>query len=174
MYSVGKLSKRFGISRTALLYYDSIGLISPETRSPAGYRMYSQADVDRLEQIMILRNAGMPIKQIHSLITANEETVAFGTLMKRLRELNLEIERLKKNQKQIIDILGNSSIREHFEKNADSFLDDLLRFAEIDPDKKEQWHREFELQAPELHTEFLKALGFHEEEIRDIKARINH
>lgn len=173
MYSVGKISKMFDISRTALLYYDSIGLISPETRSPAGYRLYSQADVCRLEQIMVLRNAGMPIKQIQSLIAANEETIAFGKLMKRLRELNVEMEKIKNCQKQLIDILSSSSVTKLFGKNDYKILEDILRFAEIDSDKKEQWHREFELQSPELHTEFLKALGFNEEEIKDIKTRIS-
>lgn len=57
--SVGKVSKMFGISRTALLYYDKIRLLSPASRSASGYRLYSQADITRLKQIFILKNAGV-------------------------------------------------------------------------------------------------------------------
>ena len=46
-----------GISRTVLLYYDTIGLLKPSGRTGAGYRIYSEADVQRLKQIMIYRDA---------------------------------------------------------------------------------------------------------------------
>lgn len=107
--SVGKVSKMFGISRTTLLYYDKIGLLSPTERSASGYRLYSQSDITRLKQIFILKNAGMPLNQISNLI-ANEEEVVFGKLMKRLGEFNLEIEKIKNQQNQIINILDKMFI----------------------------------------------------------------
>ena len=49
MYTVSKIAQRFGLSRSTLLYYDRIGLLSPSGRSPGDYRLYDQADCDRLE-----------------------------------------------------------------------------------------------------------------------------
>ncbi len=167
-YSVGKLSKMFGISRTALLYYDEIGLLTPESRSAAGYRLYSQAEVSRLEQIMILRNAGVPIKQIKQLVAA-EETMFFGKLLKRLGELNREIEKLKLYQKQIIGILGKSIVAGDLLREDSNTLEHVLRYASIASDQRDRWHSEFEAQSPELHSDFLSLLGFNEEEIHAIK-----
>lgn len=169
--SVGKISKMFGLSRTTLLYYDKIGLLCPEARSASGYRLYSQSDVARLNQIVILRNAGVPIKQIGSLI-ASDETIVFGKLMKRLGELNLEIEQLKNNQIQIINLMSKTFPDKLF-RNADSkMIDKIINYAEIDLDKKVQWHSEFEAQSPEQHEYFLSVLGLSKEEIKALKIKI--
>ena len=47
MLTVGKLSEKFGLSRTALLYYDRIGLLTPAGRSESGYRLYDDAAIER-------------------------------------------------------------------------------------------------------------------------------
>lgn len=167
-FTVGKLSKMFGISRTTLLYYDQIGLLCPTARNTARYRLYSQADADRLEQIMILKHAGVPISEIKNLISS-EETIVFGRLMKRLGEINLEIEKLKNNQKQIISIMSQSTVKKNT-RNADPILTDhIIHYAEIDDDKREQWHVEFEAQSPELHEKFLTMIGFSKEEVQAIR-----
>jgi len=54
-YTVGRLGELCGISRSTLLYYDSLGLLSPSGRSPSGYRLYSEADRARLERILAFR-----------------------------------------------------------------------------------------------------------------------
>ncbi|HPW52681.1 MAG TPA: MerR family DNA-binding transcriptional regulator, partial [Spirochaetota bacterium] len=41
MYTIGKLAKKYGISRSAILYYDSEGLLKPDQRLSNGYRLYS-------------------------------------------------------------------------------------------------------------------------------------
>jgi len=44
MYTVGSLARSFGLSRSTLLYYDSIGLCKPSGRSAANYRTYTEND----------------------------------------------------------------------------------------------------------------------------------
>lgn len=51
-YTVGRLVRRFGLSRSALLYYDTIGLLRPSRRARGDYRRYGPADARRLEQIL--------------------------------------------------------------------------------------------------------------------------
>ena len=53
--TISALARRFGLSRSALLHYDRIGLLSPSGRSLAGYRCYSEADADRLRAIQTFR-----------------------------------------------------------------------------------------------------------------------
>ena len=54
-YTVGRLGELCGVSRSTLLYYDSLGLLAPSGRSPSGYRLYSEADRARLERILAFR-----------------------------------------------------------------------------------------------------------------------
>jgi DNA-binding transcriptional MerR regulator len=52
---VGELAKQTGISVRTLHYYDEIGLLSPSGRTESDYRLYAEADIVRLQQIMSLR-----------------------------------------------------------------------------------------------------------------------
>lgn len=173
---VGKVSKMFGISRTTLLYYNKIGLLCPASRSASGYRLYSREDISRLNEIMILKNAGVPIKQITSLI-ASDDTIVFGKLMKRLGELNQEIDKLKTFQQQIITIMDKSlilkSFREKDDKMYETMMDKIISYAEIGLDERVKWHAEFEKQSPQLHEHFLSVLGLTAGEIQDLKDKIH-
>jgi DNA-binding transcriptional MerR regulator len=48
MYTVTQLARRCGLSRTALLYYESIGLLLPARRTAGNYRCYGEQDLVRL------------------------------------------------------------------------------------------------------------------------------
>ena len=48
---VGELARRTGLTVRTLHHYDEIGLLAPSQRSDSGYRLYSQADVQRLHAI---------------------------------------------------------------------------------------------------------------------------
>ncbi|MHB8646142.1 MAG: MerR family transcriptional regulator [Thermomicrobiales bacterium] len=61
---VGELAKRTGLSVRALHHYDAIGLLAPSRHSEAGYRLYTAADIARLQQIMSLRQLGFSLAQI--------------------------------------------------------------------------------------------------------------
>lgn len=52
----------------ALHHYDRLGLLRPKQRSQAGYRLYSARDFARLEQIVVLKFLGIPLKQIRPLL----------------------------------------------------------------------------------------------------------
>lgn len=86
-YSISQLCRQFSLSRSTLLYYDTIGLLKPSSRGYNNYRRYSQEDVKRLEQICTYRQTGISLKEIKSLLEASEGTIK-ETLEKRLDELN--------------------------------------------------------------------------------------
>ncbi len=48
----------------ALHHYDEIGLVRPSQRTAAGYRLYGDADVLRLHQVLLFRELGLPLEEI--------------------------------------------------------------------------------------------------------------
>lgn len=69
-YTVRKLSKMAGISTRTLRYYDEIGLLKPAGINSSGYRLYGQAQVDRLQQILFYRELGVGLDKIKEIISA--------------------------------------------------------------------------------------------------------
>ena len=59
MESIGQVGRRFGISRSTLLYYDRIGLLRASARTGARYRRYSEEDARRLELVRLYRAADL-------------------------------------------------------------------------------------------------------------------
>lgn len=65
---VGDLVKQTGVSVRTLHYYDEIGLLSPSDRTEAGYRVYGEEDIIRLQQIISLRQIGFSLEQIRDCL----------------------------------------------------------------------------------------------------------
>jgi DNA-binding transcriptional MerR regulator len=69
-FTVGELSRLTGITVRALHHYDEVGLVRPSRRSAAGYRLYDEADVLRLHQVLLFRELGLPLDEIAAAIDA--------------------------------------------------------------------------------------------------------
>jgi len=67
-WKVGELAKATGTSVRTLHWYDEIGLLSPSDHSRAGYRLYGEEDVARLQQILSLRQLGLSLDEIRDLL----------------------------------------------------------------------------------------------------------
>lgn len=63
-YRVKDVAELSGLTIRALHHYDSIGLLTPSARSGAGYRLYDDGDLMRLQQILIGRELGLPLEDI--------------------------------------------------------------------------------------------------------------
>lgn len=61
---VGELARRTGLTVRTLHHYDQIGLLKPSLHSDAGYRLYSPADVARLQRVLSLRQLGFSLEQV--------------------------------------------------------------------------------------------------------------
>jgi MerR family transcriptional regulator, thiopeptide resistance regulator len=66
-YRVREFAALAGVTVKALHHYDRLGLLRPR-RASSGYRVYSQEDLERLEQIVALKFLGLPLKQIKAII----------------------------------------------------------------------------------------------------------
>ena len=75
-FTVGELSRLTGVTVRALHHYDEIGLVRPSQRTAAGYRLYDEPDVLRLQQVLVLRELGVPLDEIGAAIDAAEDRAA--------------------------------------------------------------------------------------------------
>jgi MerR family transcriptional regulator, thiopeptide resistance regulator len=66
--TVGAVAALTGVSVRTLHHYDHIGLVVPSMRTPAGYRVYTDADVERLHLVLVYRTAGLPLDEIAALL----------------------------------------------------------------------------------------------------------
>jgi len=68
MFRVGEVAGISGVTVRTLHHYERIGLLAPAGRSPAGYRLYSEADCERLSRILYYRELGFPLDDIAALL----------------------------------------------------------------------------------------------------------
>jgi len=169
---ITEVARKFGLSRSTLLYYDRIGLLKPSGRSENGYRRYSPGDLARLDAIRGFRQAGLTIDDIRRVLCAEDEGSA--VLRKRLGALGAEIRALQIQHRLLAKMLQVQSLGElpvSIDKQA---WIEMLRAAGMDEAAMKRWHREFERRSPEAHHQFLLALGISEDEARLIREQSRH
>jgi DNA-binding transcriptional MerR regulator len=168
MYTISEIAKRFQISRSALLYYESIGLLVPSSRTSSNYRLYSEENIQQMEQINTYRQSGMALKEIKKLLTSNQQTFV-SLLEKQLKNLNKEIQKLRYQQQVIINLLkNNSKLNETRVMDKKTWIA-LLEATGLDDEARKRWHTQFEKMAPEVHQDFLESLGIPPQEIELIR-----
>jgi DNA-binding transcriptional MerR regulator len=69
-YTVQKLGSLAGVSTRTLRYYDEIGILKPARINSSGYRIYGEAEVNRLQQILFYRELGVSLDSIKDIVTA--------------------------------------------------------------------------------------------------------
>ena len=67
-YTVQQLARLAGVSARTLHHYDHIGLLKPSARTAAGYRLYGEADLLRLQQILFFRELDFPLADIQAIL----------------------------------------------------------------------------------------------------------
>jgi DNA-binding transcriptional MerR regulator len=67
-HTVGDVSRMARISVRTLHHYDEIGLVKPSSRTAAGYRQYTDEDVEKLQQVLFYREMAFPLGEIARLL----------------------------------------------------------------------------------------------------------
>jgi DNA-binding transcriptional MerR regulator len=155
--TVGRLGRRFGLSRSTLLYYHRIGLLVPSSGGDGDYRRYSEADVARLEAIVRYRAAGVPLADIARILDGQQLVLA-EVLERRLDALNQEIAELREQQRVIVGILASDAAHERIGVMSQHRWTELLAAAGFSEADMRRWHQIFERHAPVEHREFLRFL----------------
>ncbi len=108
---VKELSRMNNVSIRTLHYYDKIGLLKPSDRLSNGYRVYSEKDVKKLEQIIALKFFGFTLARIKQILSHQELTLE--QLETQLLLLQSEVSFLQEAQRNLL----HASIKE-FRKNS--------------------------------------------------------
>lgn len=98
MYTIGQLSRLAGVSVRTLRYYHAVGLLPPSRVTAAGYRLYDDAALARLQTILFFRELEFPLKEIKTIL----ETPGFD----RRLALEQQLELLKRKRRRLDKLIS--------------------------------------------------------------------
>lgn len=109
-YAVQKLAQMAGVSTRTLRYYDEIGILKPARINSSGYRIYGEAEVDRLQQILFYRELGVSLESIRDIVTSPSfnGAQALREHHEKLLEKREQLDRLIANVEKTIKVTGGS------------------------------------------------------------------
>ena len=132
MKTVNEVSKLTGVSIRALQYYDKIGLLKPTEYTGAGYRLYDDAALERLQQILLFRELEFPLKDIKEIIT--------GSGFDKRKALKQQIELLTLKKEHIENLIAMCrGLKTRGVKKMDFAAFDSSKIDEYTKRAKEQW-----------------------------------
>jgi len=170
--TVTRLARSCHLSRSTVLYYERIGLLTRPRRSDGNYRVYGTKDLDRLRQICLYRDAGLTLSDIGSLLNTpcdhTSENQASAVLRRRLVEIGEAIERMREHQRAIARLLNTAELRKDRMITKEKWTS-IMSSAGFSNEDMQRWHREFEKSAPQEHQEFLEFLHIPAKEIETIR-----
>ena len=152
--TTGEFAALMGVSKHTLFHYDDIGLFSPECVAENGYRMYSRYQLETLETILMLRDLGMPLKEIRQFLQVRSPKELVRIFAEREHQIEKELSRLKTMQgwirqrrKKISMVMQqdfsdmteiyNEELKRQSAENISSVLRDQIAAAGINCDKIE-------------------------------------
>lgn len=127
---ISELAESVGQSRATLLYYEKLGLLKGKRRAN-GYRVYSDADRQRLRLMQQLQAGGLSLQECQACLDGKLDRDMLG---QRMAVLDAEIDEKSKSRDLLAALLGRASLKD--------------------------WHEEVERVAPDLHRAWLMSQGF--------------
>lgn len=140
--TVNDISKLTGVSIRTLQYYDTIGLLKPNGHTEAGYRLYDDTALERLQQILLFKELEFSLKEIKSMINAPD--------FDRDKAMEQQIELLTMKKEHLENLIDFArKIKTTGVKNMDFTVFDTKKIDEYAKRAKEQWgqtpeYREYE------------------------------
>lgn len=132
---ISEFAKRTGVTVKTLLHYDKIGLLTPSQKTDVGYRIYSDKDFLKLQQITTLKFIGLSLKEIKQLL--DEKGSDVGNLIKIQKKA---LEEKKKHIESVITVLNNAENQ----INGNGFLEaeqliEIIKVTNMEAKVKEQY-----------------------------------
>jgi MerR family transcriptional regulator, thiopeptide resistance regulator len=166
--TVTRLARACGLSRSTVLYYESVGLLQPARRTGGNYRVYGDRDLARLRQVCVYREAGLTLADIRAILD-RPRTDAASVLQRRFVEIGAEIETLRARQREIARLLeGTQKLRRMKMVTKQKWVE-VMQNAGFTEEQMRNWHKEFEKAAPSEHQEFLEFLHIPADEVNRIR-----
>ena len=140
--TVGEVSRLSGVSVRTLHHYDRIGLLHPAEITEAGYRLYGEAELERLQQILFFRELEFPLQDIGRILNSGS--------FDRNKALDQQIALLEMKKEHLENLLLYArGIRMTGVKHMDFKAFDTGKMDEYAREAKQQWgkteaYKEFE------------------------------
>lgn len=93
--TTGEFAAAKGVSKDTLFHYDDIGLFCPEKVSENGYRLYSIYQLETFDTIRMLRDLGMPLKEIRDILDNRSPECVMCVFAEREQQIDIQIEKLR-------------------------------------------------------------------------------
>ncbi len=132
-YKIKEVADMAGISVRMLHHYDKIGLLKPESVNAAGYRLYSDENLNRLQQILFFKELNFPLQEIKIILDSPnfDKKEALKVHRQLLLEKKLRLEKIiqsvdktinsmegefKMDKKETLNVFSMTEIEEHQRK----------------------------------------------------------
>ena len=145
MMTVNEVSRLSGVSIRTLQYYDTIGLLPPTGYTEAGYRLYDDTALERLQQILLFKELEFPLKEIKKIIDAPN--------FDRCKALEQQIEMLTMKKEHLENLISFAcKIKTTGGNKMDFNVFDTTKMDEYATKAKEQWGQTSEYKEYEEKT----------------------
>lgn len=107
---IGEVAERAQLSLRTLRHYDEVGLVPPSARSEGGFRLYTEADVERLNHIRRVTPLGFSLEEtaeILRLLEGQDSTFALDEVLERARKSRDKMARKLRQADELISTLHN-------------------------------------------------------------------
>lgn len=153
MRTVKEISDLTGISVRTLHYYDEIGLLKPTEKSEAGYRLYDDKALERLQQILFFREFDIPLKEIKAVIDnpilERNQILQMQRKMlvakkERMERLIFSIDDILKGENKMdFAIFSKTELEEMFQTMFDNMPDSMRNLAVKEFGSVEEWKKHY-------------------------------
>lgn len=93
LHQIGTVAERVGLSLRTIRHYEEVGLVPPSGRSAGGFRLYTEADIARLEQVKVMKPLGFSLEETTELLELRTAVAADKATAGQLARLDEFIER---------------------------------------------------------------------------------
>lgn len=129
--TISEVSKSLNLSTRALRYYEQLGLIRSMKKQDYAYRVYDEASVQRLRQILLLRKLRVPLKQIKAVFTDGEKARIVDIFQDNIRALESEIAALSTMRDILASLVSRLNVRPELCARLELMQDDeILKIVE--------------------------------------------
>ncbi|WP_312048304.1 MerR family transcriptional regulator [Exiguobacterium profundum] len=146
-WKVGEVAELAGLTIRTLRYYDQICLFSPSQYTESGHRLYTKADLERLQPILSLKQMGMSLEEIQLLLSNPEEQPVAEILQTQISRVKKEIE----VQQKLVAELENALSAAH--SNRTLSISELTKLMEALKMNKEKYFSKQQLDTMESRYE---------------------
>ncbi|VXD23229.1 heavy metal-responsive transcriptional regulator [Planktothrix paucivesiculata] len=111
MFQIGAVSRSLGLNPQTVYFYERIGLIPPPSRTEAGYRLFSQQDLERLAFIVRAKSLGLSLEEIKEILALKDGQLLTcsevqNRLLNKLKAIEENIRQLQALREELLPLVA--------------------------------------------------------------------